>query len=100
MESQAVMQTASARRYLGQFCKHFAHKLPVVLAETNEAGEVEFGTGTCKLQADDAMLNLRVEAPAMDKIIRLQDIVERHLVRFAFQENLVVNWQVPAAVSQ
>ncbi len=92
MNATAIMPTPNAKRYLGQFCKHFAHKLPVELAEDNTSGQVSFGSGTCLLAADNAKLKLVLDAPE-ESMAALQDVVVRHLVRFAFREELTVNWE-------
>jgi hypothetical protein len=99
MQSTATIPTASAKRYLGQFCKHFAHKLPVELAAGYATGEVTFGTGRCALQADETTLSLTVKASLPDEIARLQDVVEQHLIRFAFRETLAFQWQMPVSLS-
>jgi hypothetical protein len=97
MRSIATVETASARRYLGQFVKHFAHKLPAELAEDSCSGEVTFGAGTCQLLADEAGLTLALDAEP-EAMTQLQDVAARHLVRFAFREELRINWrQVQAA---
>ncbi len=91
-KASAVVRTESAKRYLGQFCKHFAHKLPVELAEGNDSGLVSFEIGTCRLSADAEALVLKLEATAPENLARLQDVTERHLVRFAFREALPIEW--------
>jgi len=93
MEATATVKTTNAHRYLGQFCKHFAHKLPVDLDPGNASGKVDFGAGTCRLAADDEALTLDVIAPAAEEVTRLQDVVTRHLARFAFREDLALTWQ-------
>jgi hypothetical protein len=92
MQSQAIIQTANARRYLGQFCKHFAHKLPVELDPALASGQVAFGAGLCRLSADEETLTMEVGAEAPETVAALQDVVERHLVRFAFREELSLRW--------
>ncbi len=91
MRAQAIIQTENARRYLGQFCKHFAHKLPVELAADNTAGIVTFGPGTCTMAADPSVLTLTVETA--EAMATLRDVVERHLVRFAFREDIAPEWR-------
>lgn len=93
MKTIATMETLSAKRYLGQFCKHFAHKAPVELAENNETGTVGFGAGTCALEADDTRLTLTLSAESEDNILVLQDVAIRHLVRFAFREEIKLEWR-------
>jgi hypothetical protein len=93
MRTIATVETPSAKRYLGQFCKHFAHKLPVELAESHEAGVVRFGAGRCALAADDGRLTVTLSAETRDEIVVLQDVAIRHLVRFAFREELKLAWR-------
>jgi hypothetical protein len=92
MQSVATLQTDAARRYLGQFCKHFAHKLPVDLDPALASGTVTFGAGTCRLAADEQTLTLDVTGESPAVITTLQDVVARHLVRFAFREELALVW--------
>lgn len=89
MRSTAIVQTDHAARYMGQLVKHFAHKLPTAL-ETDH-GRIEFPIGVCEVRAGEA-LTLTCVAEAQD-MTQLQDVVARHLVRFAFRENeLQVIW--------
>jgi hypothetical protein len=92
MQSQAIVQTANARRYLGQFCKHFSHKLPVALDPAMASGQVTFGAGLCRLSADEATLTMEVDAETTESLAVLRDVVERHLVRFAFREEIALAW--------
>jgi len=92
MQTFASIETANAKRYLGQFCKHFAHKLPVELAETNETGAVTFTAGTCTLNADDTTLTLALAPATPADRDGLQSVVERHLLRFAFREQITLRW--------
>lgn len=86
----AEVRTAHALRYLGQLCKHFAHKIPVVFDETS--GHITFRLGTCALDAQEGMLRLTIEGPA-ETITELRDVVASHLVRFAFREDLAIDWR-------
>lgn len=91
-KSIAVIETDKASRYLQQLAKHFAHKLPVTF--TPETGDIPFSIGNCHMDAEEGRLILSLTAPNGDELPQLQDVVERHLVRFAFRENeLAVNWQ-------
>jgi len=92
--SVSRVSIAKPRRYLGQLCKHFEHKLPVTYAEDYHTGRIEFSVGLCELDADEAqgMLTMRVRAATEADLDRLQDVVARHLVRFAFRETLDLTW--------
>ncbi len=89
----AEIATAHAQRYLTQLCKHFQHRCPVELGDA--AGSITFTAGTCSLRADAGALTLSLAAPDEAHLVQLQDVVSRHLVRFAFREALEVNWRTP-----
>jgi len=93
MNATAIIPTENAKRYLGQFVNHFAHKLPFVRHENNERGEVEFPLGLCTLNADETRLSIIVNAGTADEMDKLKEVVDRHLIRFAFREDLAINWQ-------
>ena len=59
--SQARVPTAVPRRYLGQLCKHFQHRLAVELTETR--GRIEFPMGVCTLDAEAAAGHAADAAP-------------------------------------
>lgn len=89
--SQARVQTPKARNYLIQLCKHFAHKIPATFADNR--GHIEFDGGVCELDAgDENALVLAVSTTGADKLAMLEDVVDRHLKRFAFKEELSVAW--------
>ncbi|MBL6080194.1 DUF2218 domain-containing protein [Belnapia sp. T18] len=88
--SEARVVLESPGRYLGQICKHFAHKLPVTLEEAR--GSIAFPMGTCRLEAADGLLVLRAEAEGAEALERLQEVVARHLLRFAFRTPPEIDW--------
>ena len=89
--SQARVQTPKARTYLIQLCKHFAHKIPVTFADNR--GRIEFDGGVCELDAvEENALVLAVSTTGADKLATLEDVIDRHLKRFAFKEELSVAW--------
>ena len=71
----AEVPTGHARRYLGQLCKHFAHKIPVDFDETS--GTIRFDAGVCRVGADERTLTLDLQA-VPDKMEQLKDVVVRH----------------------
>ena len=96
-QSNAEVATASAQRYLGQMCKHFGHRVPVELALDEGRGSIAFPFGTCRLAAEDGTLHLTAEAAGPDAIAQVQEVIGRHLIRFAFREELAVNWSLSPA---
>ncbi len=91
LKSTATVTTPKAASYAAQLCKHFAHKIPARFEDG--AGEIAFTAGLCRLAAEGDRLTLTVEAATPEAIAELQDVVARHLVRFAFREELAIVWQ-------
>jgi len=86
IETTATLHTEHAAKYIAQLCKHFAHKVDIVHSDGH--GECRFVCGTAIMDADAATLLIRVSAPDEDQSRETQDVIERHLVRFAFREEL------------
>jgi hypothetical protein len=90
-QSHAEIATPRASRYLQQLCKHFAHKLPVSFDPT--AGKISFAIGDCALRVDGERLHLNLTSPDGMQMTQLKDVVVRHLLRFAFREEMAIAWQ-------
>lgn len=89
--SFANIRTEKARGYLIQLCKHFAHKIEATFADNR--GRIAFGAGVCELNAEDEhVLVAQVSTTDETQLAMLEDVVERHLKRFAFKEELSVQW--------
>jgi hypothetical protein len=86
-EARVAMETP--RRYMSQLCKHFEHKVPVALEEAS--GSIMFGDGLCTLVAEEDVLVMRVEGEQPD-LPKLEDVVARHLLRFAFRAPPDIIW--------
>ena len=86
LESAAYLETAEGRKYLVQLCKHFAHKITVSYTEPH--GDCQFACGTARLDADEGGLRMAVTAADEEGLAQTQSIVESHLARFAFREEL------------
>jgi hypothetical protein len=95
MTSTARVATELPRRYLGQLCKHFEHKLPVVLELPEGAaawGRIQFSSGVCELSTEDGALIMRIAAEDAEGLARTEGVVARHLLRFAFRDPPAINW--------
>lgn len=84
--SSATCQTANASRYLQQLCKHFGHRVPVTFDERD--GRCTFSCGTATLAADGGALRIDIAAEDAAGLAQTKDVIESHLLRFAFRENL------------
>jgi len=95
IETTATLSTHHAGKYIAQLCKHFAHKVDVSHAEGH--GECRFICGTAIMDADETTMRIRVTAPDEYQLEETQQVIESHLLRFAFREELQpFNWQRPA----
>lgn len=92
LSSEVRVATTTPSRYLTQLCKHFQHKLPVTLDERH--GRIAFPAGLCELDAasDAGALVMRVLAADETGLATLEDVVARHLERFAFREAPEIRW--------
>lgn len=89
--AEALVHTPKAAGYLAQFCKHFAHKVPV--SQNGDSARITFERGDCLLLAQGDILTIVVESGDAEAIPVLEDVVARHLERFAFREELVIDWK-------
>lgn len=90
-QSHAEIATPRASRYLQQLCKHFAHKRPVEFDAVE--GRIEFAIGDCHLRADEEHLHLNLTSPDGSQLTQLKDVIVRHLLRFAFREEMAIAWR-------
>lgn len=97
-DAEAHVRTdLAASRYLGQLCRHFEHKLPASYDEGVREGRIDFPFGVCTLMANDAhSLVMHVAAGTAEDLERLENVVARHLERFAFRETFTIEWQKAA----
>lgn len=96
MSVNAVVQTANGSKYLQQLCKHFAHKVPATWTETE--GQAALPAGTVRFTAAADSLHMQCEAEDAERLRTTCAVVEDHLLRFAFREDLSsLNWQGDAA---
>ncbi len=92
----ARVATGTPGRYIAQLCRHFAHKVPAEYDPPGfEAtrGHITFpDMGVCALRAAPEALELELSAKDEETLHRLQDVVARHLERFAWREPPTVAW--------
>lgn len=93
--SNADVATEHASRYLQQLCKHWAHKFPVTFDPKH--GEIELTIGRTVMDADATALHIALTAGDAAQMEQLERVVEDHIKRFAFREELIFSWQRPAA---
>ena len=98
----ADVPTPHASKYLQQLCKHWQHNLSV--AFTPEHGTVTFpkdargadwsADALVTFDAGPDALSVRIDASGDAHLDAMQEVVARHLDRFAFREApLAFDWQ-------
>lgn len=84
------IRTEHAQKYLQQLCKHFAHKVTVEYSP--EEGRVAFPPGKCLMNADAQMLTFYCLAREDGAVPVIKSILDKHLVKFAWREELDYEW--------
>lgn len=85
-----TIKTANGQKYLQQLCKHFAHKVPA--KSSPEEGRVAFKPGRCLMNANDETLTFYCLAKEDRAIPVIQSVIDEHLVKFAWREELSYVW--------
>lgn len=90
-QSFAQISTAEGFSYIRKLCRHFAHKIPVSYTETE--GKAELPGAVCMMHAGPDKLEFTINGDNKEEVLKGEDIIVRHLVKFAFREELVINWE-------
>ena len=90
LNSTTTVSTGFAAKYVSQLCKHFGHKTPV--RHKGDDGEIQFEFGSAELKATDQSLEMIARAPTAAELSRTEEVVGAHLERFAFRENISLEW--------
>ena len=93
VRSHARIATApnKARTYMIQLCKHFGHKIEAKFDDVH--GRIVFGERVCELEVSAPdVLRISLSADSEASLHAVADIVDRHLRRFAFKEELQIQW--------
>jgi len=89
--SEAHVRTPRSRRHLTRLCEHFATAVPVKW--TADQGLIDFGFGTCRIDATDESLRLHADSDDDIGLARVEYLVGEHLERAGARESLAVDWQ-------
>lgn len=95
MKAIVRIKTTEGANYIGKLCRHFKHKIEATY-EGNR-GVAHFPAGICQMLAEPDTLIFEVEARDEEGMQRIQGALDRHLIKFAFREELVINWETVSA---
>ncbi len=86
------MATASGSRYLQQLCKHWSHKAACEFDAQH--GRITFPDGkTVEMTAAEDHLSVIATTGPRGDLERWRQVVEQHLIRFAFREDCTLRWE-------
>jgi caffeoyl-CoA O-methyltransferase len=94
--STAHVATDRPERYAKQLISHLGNKATAKLTGDGR-GTIAFRQGACSLAFTRRELVLIAAAADFDSLTEVQDVVGRHLLRFATQEELRIDWSAPIA---
>lgn len=89
----ARFETEQASKYVAALCKHFAHKVDAEHSEN--AGQAALPGAQLTLKATPGALEINLQSNTLRELTKGRYILEDHLVRFAFREQLYcLDWRV------
>ncbi len=91
-------ETSHAGKYIAQLCKHFSHKVEVEYDD--KLGRAELPLGTAHMFAHDNAMEVVMDVSDESRLGMARDVIDRHLVTFAFRENFQnMDWTETAVCS-
>lgn len=92
IRSRAIIETENAGKYLQQLSKHWSHKFPDLTFNEKEA-HIPFSSDvTIDMFAENNSLVVQILTPNEFEAIKIEGIFDQHILRFAFKEQLSINW--------
>ncbi|MEV0146966.1 MULTISPECIES: DUF2218 domain-containing protein [unclassified Nonomuraea] len=94
--STAYVPTDRAERYIKQLVSHLGRKVTTTLS-TDGRATIALSHGACVLAPAGGALEMIATAADAEALAGVQDVVTRHLLRCATQEELRTEWTEPVA---
>jgi caffeoyl-CoA O-methyltransferase len=94
--STAQVATGRPERYIKRIVAHLGTGAGAGIS-LDGRGTIALSRGDCVLTPSGGRLTLMASAADLDALASVQDVVARHLVRFATREELTVDWTPPVA---
>jgi len=87
---RTIVETSCGQEYLKKLCRHFAHKVPVILTKTQ--GRIELPFGPCRIKVDARKMHLSIEINDNHQAEEAEKTLEKHLLRIANLKQLEIKW--------
>lgn len=95
MQSTAHVSINRPARYAKQLATHLSHKASD-FSHTDTTWTLVFDFGEGTIIAHDTLIEMLATSSDTDSLARMQDVLERHLRKFASQEGeLSIEWTTP-----
>lgn len=94
--SQAVVTIERPDRWAKQLGDHFAHK--VAVEDTPEGRVIHFTVGDGVVSTTEWAVLLTAKGDSEEQVAQVQDVLGRHLERFAQREGIQVVWGEAAPI--
>ncbi|TWI37917.1 DUF2218 domain-containing protein [Paracoccus sulfuroxidans] len=91
VSTTVTIATEHGSRYLQQLAKHWAHKFATEFDPTHASIVNDEGKGV-ELDASASQLSIRAFAADAETLAPWRQVVEDHIARFAFREELTFDW--------
>ena len=82
--TQAEFRSERCAGYLSTMARHFSQKIEVT--QVDDAVHLHFICGLAVLSLNDDALHIRIISPSAPQMQQTCEVVESHLLRFAFRE--------------
>lgn len=92
MKAITTIKTQEGATYIGKLCRHFIHKIEATYE--GNTGKAVFPRGICLMEAGADTLTFEVESDGEESMGKIQGTLDRHLIKFAFREELDIQWKV------
>jgi hypothetical protein len=89
--STARVATDRPGRYGKQLVAHLSHRSEGAWDDDAGTGWIDFGESRAELATGQGSLDIRLAATP-ERLAAMEDVVDRHLVRFGARDELVVRW--------
>ena len=90
--SRAKVGTANAESYMRKLGQHWSHEYPVTFGPAHTC-TIKLAHAVCELEATPEALNVQLTIDPGEDQARIEGVVERHIKRFGFREELEFPWQ-------
>lgn len=91
VNTTAVVLTEHGSRYLQQLAKHWSHKFATTFDPAHALIVNDAGKGV-EMDASASQLTIRAFAPDAEGLGPWRQVIEDHIARFAFREELSFDW--------